>query len=182
MGFLNKVTLVLFSLIVLLVSIVSLGLVFGLCTVEALGGLFLAVLALPYANLCASIFLGLMIILSIRGVLVDTDKKNGMNFKDGILLENTDGKLLITKDTLQNLINNVAKEFDGVEKAYSKVQLVDKNGSLVVQIVLTVKQGTIIRELTQNIQRRIKEVVKTSSDLDVKEVNVNIRNIEKKSM
>ena len=43
---------------------------------------------------------------------------------------------------------------------------------------LVVKENAVIKELTSNLQTKIKEAVKKSSDLEVKEVNVRVKNIE----
>ena len=54
----------------------------------------------------------------------------------------------------------------------------DKDNNLTVNVNLVVKENAVIKELTSNLQAKIKEAVKKSSDLDVKEVNVKVKNIE----
>ena len=43
---------------------------------------------------------------------------------------------------------------------------------------LTVAPETIIKDLSANLQNRIKEVIKTTTEVEVKQVNVKIKNIE----
>ena len=47
-----------------------------------------------------------------------------------------------------------------------------------VFVNLSVRENAIIKELSTNLQNKIKETIKKSSDLDVKEVNIKVKNIE----
>ena len=92
------------------------------------------------------------------------------------MLENSDGKLLITKDTLENLVNTIVKSFDGAENAVARIEL-DNENNLKVFVNISVKENAVIKELSSNIQARIKEAIKTTSDLDVKEVNIKVKDV-----
>ena len=46
-----------------------------------------------------------------------------------------------------------------------------------MQVTLYVHPNAIIKDLSANIQTRIKEAIKSTSDLEVHEVNIRIRNI-----
>ena len=99
-----------------------------------------------------------------------------MESKSGILLANQDGKLLISKETLENLIINVVKGFEAAQNAQTKV-IFDKENNIIVYLTLFVEPNTVIKELSLNLQNRIKEEVKKASDLEVKEVNITVRDI-----
>ena len=43
---------------------------------------------------------------------------------------------------------------------------------------LVVTAETVIKELSANIQDKIKEVIKTTTEIDVKAINIKIKNIE----
>ena len=43
-----------------------------------------------------------------------------------------------------------------------------------------VKPTAVIKDISMNIQNKVKEVVKTATDLDVKEVNIKVKNIAPK--
>ena len=94
-----------------------------------------------------------------------------------IYVKNADGKLLITKETIENLVNTVVKGFDSAEDVTTKIEL-DKDNQVKVFVNLAVKQNAVIKELSTNLQTRIKETIKKASDLDVKEVNIKVKNIE----
>lgn len=178
MGIINKISIIIFSVLILIASIIGCLIIFGWISIATLATFLAALIATPSAAGTILIIFAVCIILSIRGIFFDIDKKDKMRVKDGILLENSDGKLLITKETLENLVNNVIKGFENVEKSTNRIVLEEGTNNLIINAVLTVKQGTIIKELSNNLQQRIKETVKISSDLDVKEVNISVRNIE----
>ena len=91
-------------------------------------------------------------------------------------LENESGKLLISKDTIENLVNGVAKGFENTQSVSSRVAVGNDNG-LYITVTLMVLPNTVINELSMNLQTRIKEVVKKVTDLEVKSIDVRIRNI-----
>ena len=86
------------------------------------------------------------------------------------MLENSNGKLLITKETIENLVKGVVKGFDSAEDVTTSIEL-DNENNLRVFVNLTVKENAVIKELSSNLQTKIKETIKQSSDLEVKEVN-----------
>ena len=93
------------------------------------------------------------------------------------MLENSNGKLLITRETIENLVNGVVKGFDSAEDVTTKIEL-DKENNLNVFVNLTVKENAVIKELSTNLQNKIKDTIKKASDLEVKEVNIKVKNIE----
>ena len=93
------------------------------------------------------------------------------------MLENKDGRLLISRDTIENLVNSVVKSFTDAVDVQTKVHL-DADNNITVFVSLLVKEEAIIKELSANIQNKIKETVKRSTDLDVNQININIKNIE----
>ena len=96
------------------------------------------------------------------------------------MLENDSGKLMVTRETLENLTNSVVKGFENTENISSKVILDDENNVRVL-VNLTVKPGTVIKDLSNNLQTRVKETIKTSLGLEVNEVNIRVKNIAPKT-
>lgn len=113
-------------------------------------------------------------ILSIKGLLFQSKTKK--NKTDGILLENNNGKLLISRETLENLVRDISRGIQGTETVSSKIYL-DENNDIVVDINAVVYQDAIIKEVTKRMQEEIKIAIKQASDLEVSEVNVNIEKI-----
>lgn len=123
------------------------------------------------------IVLIILFILSVKGLLFQTKKKK--NKSDGILLENNNGKLLISRETLENLVRDISRSIQGTETVSSKIFL-DENNEIVVNINAVVYQDAIIKEVTKRMQEEIKLAIKQASDLEVSEVNVNIEKISSK--
>lgn len=99
-----------------------------------------------------------------------------MKTKNGILLENEAGKLMISRDTIENLINSVAQGFENTQSVGTRV-VINSENELKVYVTLMVLPNTVINELSVNLQTRIKEVVKNVTDLEIKSIDIRIKNI-----
>ena len=173
----EKISLVLFSSLILIISVILCLTIFGWVDLEVLGNIIRVAVT---DDITSKILLGLSIIfilLAIRCIFFDSNSKEKEDYKNGILLENANGKLLITKETIENLVNGVVKGFDSAEDVTTKIEL-DSENNVKVFVNLTVKENAVIKELSTNLQNKIKETVKKSSDLEVKEVNIKVQNIE----
>ena len=177
MKILDKIGLALFSTLILILSIILCLMIFGWLDVEFVHEIVNRAIQ---DQVCSNILLGLSVIfilLSIKCIFFESSSKQETDYKNGILLENSDGKLLITKDTLENLVNNVVKGFDSAENVTTRVEL-DKENNVKVFVNLSVKENAIIKELSTNLQTKIKTTIKKTSDLEVKEVNIKVKDIE----
>lgn len=174
MKFIEKTTLIIFSCIMLIISIIAILLIFGWLELSMITT---AVNSILNSTVSSNIVLGvsiLFILLSIKCIFFDSGDPNGT--RDGILLENEDGKLLISRDTIENLVSGVAKGFESTQNVTTKV-ILDKENTVKVFINLYVKQDVIIKELSLNLQQKIKEAIKRATDLEVKEVFIKVKNI-----
>ena len=177
MKWIEKLTLTIFSALMLIFSVVMSLIIFGWLEVKVVGEAFDIMLR---DSVASNIVLGLsilFILLSIRCIFFTSSEKVSSEYKDGILLENSDGKLLITKPTIENLVSSVVKGFDSAEDVTSRIEI-DNENNLNVYVNMTVRENAIIKELTTNLQTKIKETIKKTSDLEVKQVNVKVKNIE----
>ena len=86
---------------------------------------------------------------------------------------------MISKETIENLVNSVALNFQSAEQVSTRVEL-DKENNVKVFVNLTVTEDAIIKDLSANLQTRIKEKIKTATDLEVKEVNITVKKVEPK--
>ena len=75
------------------------------------------------------------------------------------------------------LQSGVVKGFDSAENVTSRVEL-DKDNNVIVYVNLNVKENAVIKELSTNLQTKIKSTIKKASDLEVKEVNIKVKDIE----
>ena len=86
---------------------------------------------------------------------------------------------MISKETIENLVNSVALNFQSAEQVSTRVEL-DRENNVKVFVNLTVKEDAVIKDLSANLQTRIKEKVKTATDLEVKEVNITVKKVAPK--
>ena len=177
MKILDRIGLALFSTLILILSVIVCLMIFGWLDVDFVYQIMTRAIE---DQISSNILLALSVIfilLAIKCIFFDSSSKQETDYKNGILLENADGKLLITKDTLENLVNNVVKGFESAENVTTRVEL-DKENNVKVFVNLSVKENAIIKELSTNLQTKIKTTIKKTSDLEVEEVNIKVKDIE----
>ena len=176
MKVLDKIGLVLFSTIILLISFAL------ILTISGWLDLDLVIDSIEYItteSIASKITFGiavLLILLAVKCIFLNSDAKSTSNLKDGILLENDNGKLLVSKDTIESLTNATVRNFETAQNVMTKVEL-DNENNVSIYITLFVYPDAVIKDLTISLQKDVKETIKKSLDLDVKDVNVRIKNI-----
>lgn len=174
MRFVQETTLTIFSLIILIISVVYSVILFGWLDVDFMMHAHNNIVNSPTIMNIILVINSIFIILALVAIFGDSSKKDTV--KDGVLLENEKGNLLISKGTLENIIGTVVKGFESVEINSTKIEL-DEEGKLKVDIIISVSESAIIKDLTNNLQNKIKEAIKKASDLEVRAVNVSIKGI-----
>ena len=175
----EKITLFLYSNIMLILSIILCLLVFGWLDMGLVGGIVQKVIT---GDLSGKIILGislLFILLSIKCIFFSNASSNETKNTQGVLLENESGKLLISKETIENLVDSIALNFENSEQVSTRVDL-DKDNNVIVYINLTVNADVVIKDLSAKLQTEIKEKIKSATDLEVKEVNIAIKRVVEK--
>ena len=179
MKFLDKFNLVAFSTIILVVSLMVCLLSFGWLELElALKGVKFLITNTIANNIALGVSI-LLILLAIKSIFFNSYSKEQMQTREGILLENDNGKLLVSRDTIESLTNTVVKSFESAESVMTKVE-VDSESHVKIYITLFVYPDAIIKELSSKLQTNVKDTIKKSLDLDVAEVNIRIKNISVK--
>ena len=176
MKFVEKITLIIYSNIMLIISIIACLLVFGWLDVGVVSNMITAAIS---SDVWSKVILGVgvvFILLSIRCIFFDPTSKEELKEKQGVLLENENGKLMISKETIENLVDSVARDFKNTQDVTTRVEL-DKDNNVKIFANLTVDSDAVIKDLSANLQNKIKEKVKKSTDLDVKEVNISVKKV-----
>lgn len=177
MKILERIALVLFSIVMVILAVTSCLVIFNVVELKTI---YRFVEELLKDDIARRIIVGasiVAILLSIKALFFPTRIKKKQEIKTGVLLENKDGRLLISRDTIENLVSSVVKGFDEAIDVQTKINL-DVNNKITVFVSLLVKEDSIIKELSSNMQNKIKETIKKSTDLDVSQVNINIKDIE----
>ena len=176
MKILEKITLILYSNLILILAVLLCLMIFNWIDINAVGNWAHGVIT---GETSSKIVLGVsiaLILLSIRCIFFDKSSKEQIKDRQGVLMQNENGKLMISKVTLENLVSSVAKGYQDTQDITSRVEL-DKENNVNVFVNLTVTNNAIIKDLSVNLHNDIKEKIKTTTDLDVKEVNVKIKDI-----
>ena len=179
MKFLDRLALKIFSLIIIILAVGVILLITGILTPDIILG-WISVLS--DGNLGIKITIGILailILLALKGLFFTS--KNKDRSKDGIILENANGKLVISKESLENLIASVIKETPGAESVSSKT-ILDKDKNLIIYVTATVSKDVMIKDISNELQQKIMQAMKKTADLDVKEVNIKIKNITNKKV
>lgn len=177
MKFLDKLALKIFSIIILVVSIIAILVVTEVVSMDSITDFianFTDGVDMVRVTIIAAVVL---LILAIKGLFFTSKPKN--EGKNGIVLENQSGKLVISKESLDNLIASVVKEIPGAESISSRTFL-DKNKNLIVYVTTILSKDVMIKDVSAELQEKIKEALKKTADLEVKEVNIKVKNVVNK--
>ena len=172
----ERITLVIYSYIILVLAVITDLLIFNWIDKEFIDKIFSHFYE---GGTITNIVLGvsiLFILLSIKCIFFDASYKDKIKEKRGILLKNDSGSLMISKDTIQNLVTNTAKDFQSIKEVENRVDF-DQENNVIVLVNLLVNENAVIKELSANLQNKIKETVKNMLDLDIKEVNIKIKGV-----
>ena len=177
MKFLERFALITYSLIILILSVILSLLIFNWMDFETVAEMINAMIT---GSLSSKITLGVcvvFILLSIKCMFFDEKSKEVLKQTQGILLKNENGQLMISRETIDNMVKNVVTGFENVKACNTKIDVNEEN-QLKITLFLTVNENVVIKELASNLQIKIKEEVKKISDLDVQEVNVKVMSLQ----
>lgn len=176
MKVIEKITLIIYSNLILIMSIIECLLIFRWIDIDIIQNLVKVLILSETASKIILAISIVFILLSIRCIFFDPTSKKELKDKQGILLENENGKLMISKETIENLVDTITKEHKDAKETSTKV-VFDKTNNISVIVNLVVNPNTIIKDLSVELQTKIKEKVKETTDLEVKEVNINIKKV-----
>lgn len=174
MKVIEKIALIIYSNIILIISVIACLLVFGWLDIDIVQSL---IRTLIISETSSKIILGVSIVfilLSIRCIFFDPTSKQELKDKQGVLLKNDNGKLMISKETIENLVEAVTKEYKMAKEVTSRVEL-DKENNVNIFVNLIIGADTVIKDLSVDLQNKIKNKIKETTDLEVKEVNIAIK-------
>ena len=177
MKFLERFTLVIYSLIILILSIILSLLIFNWMKYSTFTDMLKALITGAVSSKIALGICVVFILLSIKCIFFDEKSKEVIKDAQGIMLKNENGKLMISKETIENMVKNTVIGFENIKQCNTKIEVNEEN-LLKITLFLEGTEDVIIKELANNLQLKIKEEVKKISDLDVQEVNVKIMNLE----
>lgn len=179
MKFLEKFALIVYSYIILLIAIIMCFMVFNWIDVNSLADVISKIIQGDISSKITLAISAIFILLSIKCIFFDSETEEKIKESQGILLKNENGQLLITKETLDNMIKSVVFKFDNIENCTPKISI-DEQNEISITLQVVVKDDVIIKDLANRLQAKVKEEMKKTSDLDIKNVNIKIINMSKK--
>lgn len=176
MKFFDKLGLAIFSAIVLIISITLCLIGFG--WIEP--SVYSILISKAYASQTGTyVLIGSCTILALLAIkclfFTDMTSKDDEEEGSGILLQNEDGRLLITADTLRNMVEGVITDFDEITDSITRINITKEN-DVIIEISIDVLRGTVITDVTSRLQTKVKKEIKAATDLEIKYVNVKVRN------
>ena len=180
MKILEKFVLILYSFLVLVISVVLCLVIFKIIDIETINNCIKYMLedsTILITVLASSI---VCILLSIRCLFFRKRKEIKKSDATDILLENESGRLLISKRAIENAVKNVVNNAVKDTKDCTVIVDIDPANYLSVYVSILLNNNLKIRDMTLDLQLKIKSQIKDDFDLDVKQVNIKIDSVEEK--
>ena len=180
MKILEKFVLILYSFLVLVISVVLCLVIFKIIDIETINNCIKYMLedsTILITVLASSI---VCILLSIRCLFFRKRKEIKKSDATDILLENESGRLLISKRAIENAVKNVVNDAVKDTKDCKVIVDIDPANYLSVYVSILLNNNLKIRDMTLDLQLKIKSQIKDDFDLDVKQVNIKIDSVEEK--
>lgn len=176
MKIVDKIILTIFAIIILALGVILSLMIVGWLDTLTVYNAIKAITVDP-TNKIVLVTAIVCILLAIKALFwsAPTNEKDEAKLKD-VLMQNDNGRLMISIATLESLVSTVVKQFNSVQDTKTNIKVDDEN-NVIVLVDLIVMKDVVIKDLSLTIQNKIKEAIKKTSDLEVKEVNVRIKNI-----
>ncbi|MGN1298393.1 MAG: alkaline shock response membrane anchor protein AmaP [Candidatus Scatovivens sp.] len=174
MKFFEKACLVLFSIIIFVLAIIIILMTLGIVNTNLFTTVLNSLISKQIPLRITIVTSVVLLFISARFILFRIGKEELT--KDGIILENANGKLIISKESLENMILSATKSISGIDYINSKT-LLDKEHRLLVYVTIIVTEEIIVKDVSKQLQENIKETMKNTADLEVSSVSITVKNI-----
>lgn len=178
MKILEQITLTVFSVIILILCLALCLILFNWIEVSNIYAVIQYLKSTQMHTNISLIVSVVLMLLAVKAIFFPSYAKEKEQKSEGILLENETGKLLISIETIENLVKGVVAGFPNVKNVNCKVKLDKSVNNVIIDLNLVVASETVIKELSANLQNKIKEVIKTTTEIEVKSIDIKIKNIE----
>lgn len=179
MKILEKFVLILYSLFMLIISTIICLIVFRVITLDQIEycvkyvqeDTALVITILAVAICC--------VLLSIRCLFFRKKKQIKKSNATDILLENESGRLLISKNAIENAAKRIVRESLQLNTEIKVTADIDPANNISIYISVMLDRAVSVRDLTLDLQLKIKNEIKDSFGLEVKQVNIKVDSDEK---
>ncbi len=175
----EKVISIIFSAIVLILAVVLMLTIGGVIPADFGANTMQAIVEGNFFSKVLFVVALVLMLLALREIIFG--EKISTEGKEGLILENESGKLIISRESLENLVAGVGKEIPGADSISSRTYI-DSEKNVTVDVNVVVSREVVIKEISTELQKRVKAALKQTADLDVKYVNIKIKNISNKKI
>lgn len=179
MKILEKFVLILYSLFILIISVIICLIIFGLISFDQIKFCIDYVIndgALAITIIAISI---ICMLLSIRCLFFRKKKQIKKSTATDILLENESGRLLISKTAIENAAKNIVRQSLNLNTEMKVTVDIDPANNISIYISVILDRSIKVRDLTLDLQLKIKNQIKEDFGLEVKQVNIKVDSDEK---
>lgn len=132
---------------------------------------------LIYSNIFNQIILGLMAVLLIILAIYLIWRKGQFDKEDLSVVQKTSfGEIKISTNSIKRLTLKVIKGMGEIKEARPEINIL-KMGGINIDLHLSVVQDVNIPELSEKIQRKLKEYLLETSEIETKEIKIHIDKI-----
>ncbi len=168
---LEKLILILFSIIILIISVFLI-----LTSTEMIKPIQIlnSVQNWLIANKVVGIVIGsIFALLGLIGVF--SCSSSSEDVKTGIAIKNENGTVYITKDTFENIILGITRNYPELKNVRVEIN-VDETG-VMANIFAYILPDTVLPELTAKLQNHIKTGLKKQTTVEIKEANIKVKGV-----
>lgn len=179
MKILEKLILILYSVLILVISVVVCLIIFNVINIDQIKfciDYVISDIALTIIVLASSI---VCMLLSIRCLFFRKKKQIKKSTSTDILLENESGRLLISKTAIENAVKNIVRNAMECGSDIKTTTDIDPANNISIYIAVMIDSALRVRDLTLDLQLKIKNEIKENFGLEVKQVNIKVDSDEK---
>ena len=168
MRVLEKIALVMYSYIVLALAVILTLIMFGWLDAELVGNTVMSIISGEKTSTIILVINIVFMLLSVKCIFFGAKNKKKETESQGVLLQNENGKLMISKETIESLVNTIINQFESVTGVTSSI-ILNKENNLIITLNLNVGENIIIKELSVNLQEETKDDTKDDTKEESKE-------------
>lgn len=168
----EKIILVIFSILILLIAVLFILIGYGVLNITVLAQIMTVMFASEITKMISTIILGLIAILSLVGMFVNVGSTDS---KKGLVLKYDTGLVYITKETFENIALSVSKKYGGVKNPKTVVNI--KDDKISVNLFIFVLPDTIVSDITAKLQKDICETISKITTVKVNNVNIKVKGV-----
>lgn len=168
----EKIVLVIFSVIVLALTVLLILIGYGTISIEVLARILALMFAGEIMPIVSTVVLAILAVLSLIGMFVNIGADDS---KKGLALKYDTGLVYITKETFENIALTVSKKYVGIKNPRTLVNIKENNIS--VNLFVYVLPDTIVSDITAKLQKDICETVSKITTVKVNNVNIKVKGV-----